>query len=72
VVARDVYLFAVAVVLAVILAAGVADLLLWLTGQETITSFLRQELGLYWATVAFAALFLLALGLHLYIPLPWE
>ena len=52
----------------VLLLTLVDDLLLKLTGNQTISDWLRQHLVWYWRGAAVVTFFVVLLGVHLYFP----
>ena len=55
-----------AVIIGVIVGAGVCDFILWLTGSPTISAYLRVHPAAFWGPVMVTFGFLLVLALHLY------
>jgi hypothetical protein len=62
------YLTAVAVVFGTLLVAGLIDLGLDLTGQGTMSVWLRTQPLWFWVPAVVLVVFLVALGIHLFVP----
>ena len=65
--AGTLYFYVLVCLAAVLLAGGMADFLLWLDGDQTISGWLRKHPLLFWLPATMIYVFLGLLALHLFV-----